>query len=174
MTVPLISVVTYMGVQPARRAIYAVDPAHTTWDALHSVATVTGLPLTPVLLRDGLQIRIIPPWLHWLFHPSAFTVPGTIYLNPMLPMVPVELLVHEHVHDFRAQQGGLQYLLSIVTGVLVGAVRAIRYGGTPHEWSPVEIEARIAARDICTLYGDSTTAPLDAPAQVAAYFAGTP
>lgn len=156
---------------PSRRAIYCVSPQQTQWDARHLTASVVdGTPLaTPVILADAVQVKPIPAWLSWVFAPVAFTVPGTIFIGPNTVYIPAELLVHEHVHAYRAQQGAFTYWWSVLSGLVIGARSAIRYGGTIHQWSPIEMEARAAAQTICQQYVFG--ASLDAGAQVAAYFA---
>ena len=161
----MFTIVRYPGVNINQRAIYCVSPANTLWDIQHLTATVKSTAIeTPVILRDGLQVKPIPAWLSWLFHPSAFTVPGTIYIGT--PVIPAELLVHEHVHDYQAQRGALRYWGSVFTGLCVGAWRAFRYGGSIHQWSPIEVEARAMANLICAVYVGAPT-PIDAAAEVA-------
>ncbi len=172
---PLPTVVTYSGVIPSRRAIYCVSPQDTVWDAQHlNASVVAGTALkTPVLLDDTVQVKQVPAWLAWVFDPVAFTVPGTIFIGRNTPYIPAELLTHEMVHRFRAQQqGAFRYFWSVIRGWFVGAKEVLAHGGHIHDHSPVEIEARQCAQAICSQYSGDYT-PLDAPAQIAAYFAGS-
>lgn len=164
----MVNVVSYAGVNPSRRAIYCVSPARTQWDPQHLECTVdANAPAeTPVLLGVGVAVKAIPRWLAWLFSPSAFTVPGTIYISAETTPLPTELLIHEHVHAARAANGVLRYWWSVITGLLGGTFIALEQGGYSHEWSPIEIEARAIARAICDAYAGAP-GPIDAAAEVA-------
>lgn len=150
----MVNVVSYAGVNPSRRAIYCVSPARTQWDPQHLECTVdVNAPAeTPVLLGVGVAVKTIPRWLAWLFSPSAFTVPGTIYISAETTPLPTELLIH--------------YWWSVITGLLGGTFIALEQGGYSHEWSPIEIEARAIARAICDAYAGAPE-PIDAAAEVA-------
>ena len=160
-------VVTFITADRARKAIYCVSPDKTVWDDLHEVATipVAATSDTPVLLRDGVQVKPIPAWLAFTGF-QIFTVPGTIYISPALTRIPAETLVHECVHDYHAHRGAARYWWSVVSGVVIGAVRALWHGGNAHEYNPIEVEARLVARVICERYAGAP-APLDAAAEIA-------
>jgi hypothetical protein len=155
------SVVPFTGVTPSRLAVYCVSPARTFWDAKHLNATViAGSPLeTPVLLSPTVTVTQLPRWLAWIA-PVAFTIPGHIIIGPDTALIPTELLVHEHVHAARAAQGAAKYWWSVISGWVIGAGRALRFGGTVHQWSPIEIEARAIAQAICVAY-EGAPAPID-------------
>ncbi len=164
----MFSVVSYG--TPPRRAIYCISPLDTQWDADHLAATVVaGTPLkTPVIIPDDCDVREIGLMRTIVHAPGIFSPMGRLDLNPDDPYLPAETIVHECVHYFqRSRMGPVAYLATFLWQLLLAVLRK---GTHWHDLHLMEREAREVARTICENYAGGTS-PIDAPAQIAAYFA---
>jgi hypothetical protein len=147
--------------------LMAVPPSSVTWDGLHDHATVAAnAPLSlPVRVPRDCRIRLLPAWLQWIGSPAMFGLDGIVYLNPRIPLLTAETIIHELVHWMqRRRMRPSGYLATYLLQIPSAVWRALRYGGRDaHGWHPMEREARQIAEAIVAGRSSDDLSPLDAP-----------
>lgn len=139
----------HLGVQ--RRAILTVPPRFVFWDAKHlNKSVLAGAPLiTPVVFPEDAVPHVMGALRRFVHAPAMFSPLNALEINPAMPYILAETIVHELVHYHqRARKGPLVYFTDYVAHYPGAVIDAIRKGGSWHDWHEMEAEARRIAREI--------------------------
>lgn len=133
-----------------------VAPEFCSWNAEHTIMTADFTkPSVTAIIPNELIIKLMPSLMADVISAPALTL-GTMYINPNIPTLPMETLVHECVHYFqRKRMGAISYDSTFLWHIMLNFVKSGTHWHDTHE---MEVEARWIARRViaeCYVAGKS-------------------